>query len=80
MIGHTAGNKHHRYDHLGEQPNDDVERLRAFEEIAGILDAQNRLANHNGTVDPALGAEPFASSIRHIDIILPVDLNECNKS
>lgn len=61
----------HRYYHLHGQPGHNVDGLRALKQLLAILDAQNGLGDHDGAVNPTLGADAFAACVGDVYVILP---------
>lgn len=70
MIHDAAPHKRNRNGELNEQPNNDIDSLRLFEQFACIFNAKHRLRYHDRTVHPTLGAESLAIWIRYIDVVL----------
>jgi len=56
---------------LDSQPQDNVDGLRALKQLLAILDAQNSFGDHDGAVNPTLGADSLAACVGDIYVILP---------
>jgi len=56
---------------LDSQPQDNVDGLRALKQLLAILDAQNGFGDHDGAVNPTLGADSLAACIGDIYVVLP---------
>lgn len=63
--------KCHRDYYLDSQPQDNVDGLRALKQLLAILDAQNSFGDHDGAVNPTLGADSLAACVGDIYVILP---------
>lgn len=79
MPDDAAVDKRDAQQHLNEQPQGDVPSLRLSEQLLSVLDAQNRLRHHYGTVHPTLRAHPLAPSVRDVDVVLPERVTNLRK-
>lgn len=59
---------------MDEQPDNDVDGLRALKQLACVFHTEHRFRYHNSTVHPALRAQPLTIRVRHIDVVLPANL------
>lgn len=76
MVQYATIDAEHRQGKLHGKPNDDVHGLSLFEELATVLDAEKSLCHHDGTVDPALGADALALRVCHVRVVLPASTSE----
>jgi len=58
-------------EHLDKQPQGNILKLGLTEQLFPKLGTNDTLGSCDGTQDPTLSSNSLASSVRHVDIILP---------
>ena len=60
-------------DHLQQDPDEHVRHHRLLEQLAAELEADEGLRERDADVDPALGAHPLHTAVRHVQVVLSAE-------